>query len=487
MRNLSFPCLLSGLIFLSSGAFARNIIVMISDGASIGTWDAGSLALHGERTASTFYGEDWSKLLMTTRPLEGRIDSAGTVASISLWEEDKAWQLEAYTDEEGYLHQGATDSAAAATAMSSGRKTCRGAINWGPSQTAAGAAITPNLPELAHQAGLAVGTVSTVQWAHATPAGFSNAHQASRGEYASIARQMLEGGVMDLIMGAGHPQFDNNARPVATLAESNEDRSKRHRFVGGVDSWHALKDGTHSGGWLLLDNLHEFTALADGRLAWDGPLVATARVASTMQQGRDGYAVTDKPFEDELNEGIPGLDLMSLGALKHLHTISPEGFFLQIEGGAVDWAAHGNMASRIVEEQVDFEKAVDTVTNWIEANGGWEENLLIVTTDHGNAMPQGPDSDRLAFDRIEKDDLYHGQYVESENENGLRFWSTSHTVELVPLFVRGEGAEGFRKMTTGRDQQFARIYADWAQAGFDGSYVDNTAIFSVVAPLLQKD
>ena len=69
------------------------------------------------------------------------------------------------------------------------------------------------MSELAKSLGRAAGVVTTVEWSHATPAGFSNAHVAERDDYQDIAQQMLQGGVLDVIMGAGNPDFDNDGQP----------------------------------------------------------------------------------------------------------------------------------------------------------------------------------------------------------------------------------------------------------------------------------
>jgi alkaline phosphatase len=44
---------------------------------------------------------------------------------------------------------------------------------------------------------------------------------------------------------------------------------------------------------------------------------------------------------------------MTRGALNVLER-DEDGFFLMVEGGAVDWAAHANNLPRIIEEQIDF-------------------------------------------------------------------------------------------------------------------------------------
>ncbi len=67
------------------------------------------------------------------------------------------------------------------------------------------------MTELAKSPGRGAGVVTSVEWSHATPA-LGNAHAADRDDYQDIARQMLHGGVLDVIMGAGNPDFRQRRR-----------------------------------------------------------------------------------------------------------------------------------------------------------------------------------------------------------------------------------------------------------------------------------
>ena len=78
---------------------------------------------------------------------------------------------------------------------------------------------------------------------------------------------------------------------------------------------------------------------------------------------------------------------------------NPKGFYLMIEGGAVDWANHANQPARMVEEQIDFVEAVEAVAGWVETHGGWDETLLILTADHECGLLWGPESERSPLSR----------------------------------------------------------------------------------------
>lgn len=478
-------------VSLPTGVLAKNVFMMIADGASFGTWDMTDLYLYGRRTASPYFGPDFRKYLMTTYPLNTSATPTGGHTPEVSYDPAKAWDTTPMGGSSGgypnyfkaynYLRQNYTDSAAAGTALATGKKTYNNAINWDNDPAGTGKPLGPTIPELAKQAGMAVGTISSVQWSHATPATFSNAHNISRNNYLQIANNMLSGDVMDVIMGAGHPQYDDNG--VRQIAHYNDPAitDSRARYVGGRATWIALNEGTHPGGWKLIQTKPEFEKLASGTspLLSDPAnlrLVGTAEVATTLQQSRSGFSPTDKVDEDPFNKNVPTLLTMTKGAVNALYAKSlatgNKGFFIQIEGGAVDWAAHGNQTARAIEEHRDFNQTVDWVISWIEAHGGWSENLLIITTDHGNSMPMGRNSDTVPFDRITLADV--------QGVPQVKWHYNSHTNELVPLFVRGVGAEMFDALVKGIDPYFASFYGDWEQAGFDGRYIDNTDVFYVL-------
>lgn len=74
-----------------------------------------------------------------------------------------------------------------------------------------------------------------------------------------------------------------------------------------------------------------------------------------MQNSRSGEAKA--PYSDELND-VVDLPTMTTGDLNALGQ-DEDGFSIMIEGGAIDWAGHGNNPVRDIEETQDFNKSVD--------------------------------------------------------------------------------------------------------------------------------
>ena len=150
---------------------------------------------------------------------------------------------------------------------------------------------------------------------------------------------------------------------------------------------------------------------------------------------------------------------MTTGALNVLHK-NANGFFLMVEGGAVDWASHANQLDRMIEEQMDFNASVQAVMAWVNANSNWHDTLLIVTADHETGDLWGTGSGLPA---TFNDVVNHGAGVLP----GATFNSGDHTNSLVPLYAIGAGAE----LLAGYADQWDPVR---------GFYVDNTEIFQVM-------
>ena len=120
----------------------------------------------------------------------------------------------------------------------------------------------------------------------------------------------------------------------------------------------------------------------------------------------------------------------------------------------------------MIEEQIDYLKAVEAVVAWVEKNSSWDDTLLILTADHETGLIWGPDSDKTAFEPIV--DRGPG------NVPGLKYNSSGHSNSLVPLLVRGAGSQQFAKLVVGTDKTAASRF------GFSGQYVENTSVFHVM-------
>lgn len=145
---------------------------------------------------------------------------------------------------------------------------------------------------------------------------------------------------------------------------------------------------------------------------------------------------------------------MSRAALNVLDN-DPDGFFLMIEGGAVDWASHDNRSGRMIEEQIDFNRAVEAVVQWVEDNSSWHETLVIVTGDHETGYLTGPGSGP-GSPPVWNDLVNNGTSILP----GMQWNSGSHTNSLIPIFARGEGISHLGILTDEHDPVRGRFISN---------------------------
>lgn len=456
----------------------KNIIVLISDGCGYNAFDAATYYEYGYRGAQPYEKavDGWQKFGMST---------------YSAW---NGYNSKLNSEYFKYMDKEPTDSASAATAMSTGLKNDDGTIGVGIAKTV-GMAATPDpllhFSEVAKAQGKAIGVITSVPITHATPAGFI-AHNASRNSYAQIAQEMILDSQADVIMGAGHPEFSDSGTAV-TPTDSTA------KYVGGLALWNQLTlddgrttftaipdmstsntpvassekdrtvqdvdgDGTPDA-WDVIQSKAGFEALA---VAGTTPkrVLGVAQVASTLQQSRlpaadrngdgivDGKDAQVGAYVEPMNMNVPSLETMTKAALNVLDN-NPNGLFLMVEGGAVDWAGHANQPGRIVEEQVDFNAACKAVIAWVHANSNWNETLVIVTTDHETGH---------ITNLVNK-----GKGVQP----AMVFNSGEHTNQIVPFFVKGRYAYLFQRYAYRSYDPYEQKY-----------YLDNTNLAQVCFYLL---
>ena len=94
---------------------------------------------------------------------------------------------------------------------------------------------------------------------------------------------------------------------------------------------------------------------------------------------------TDAQFIATERNQNPTLDQLTRATLEVLGK-DPDGFWMMVEGGDIDWSAHDNNIDNLIGTTLDFDKSVGSVIDWIGKNGGWAENQLIITADHDHYL-----------------------------------------------------------------------------------------------------
>ena len=337
-----------------------------------------------------------------------------------------------------------TDSAAAGTALSTGCKTWPGYLGLDGWRRP-----IRHLSELGYEHGKAIGLVTTVVFAHATPASQA-VHHYNRSEYPEIARQLLEESPVRVLMGCGSPAY--------LTADSTNYKPYDFRYTGGEKTWREVLAGkpmadcdndAQGDPWTTIFQRTTFQSLATGETP--KRLLGVPLAGKSTQCYRDGGDEMIA-YATPLNPDVPSLAEMSAAALNVLDD-DPDGFFLMIEGGAVDKAAHENWSGRMIEEMEDFHQAVETVVSWIETHGGWERTLLVVTADHECGCLLGPGS-------VVDGDTVRLLPVQNNGAGampGMVWLSTDHTNMPVPLYAKGAGCEEFYSKVIATDPSFGRI------------------------------
>lgn len=228
-----------------------------------------------------------------------------------------------------------TDSASSATAYSTGVKTYNGAIGVDTERQPRATVL-----QAAKRKGMASGIVTTTRITHATPAAFV-AHVPQRSMENEIAQHLLWTRP-DVVIGGGQrfflPESENGAR---TDGRNLIDEARAAGYNVALDR--NAFDAT--------DAMPFFALLADDHLAYEV----------------DRH-LTDEPSLAELTR-------------KALDMLSPheDGFFLMIEAGRIDHAAHGNDLAGTLHDILAFDEALRVALDFVEGDGN---TLLISVADH---------------------------------------------------------------------------------------------------------
>jgi alkaline phosphatase len=151
---------------------------------------------------------------------------------------------------------------------------------------------------------------------------------------------------------------------------------------------------------------------------------------------------------------------MAGGALNVLDN-NPKGFFLMIEGGAIDWASHSNQKGRLIEEMKSFNEAIQRVVDWVNTKSNWNETLVIVTGDHETGFLWG------------EEPFYPLVDSGPNNLPIMKFHSANHTNSLIPFYAKGTGSNLY--------QNFADEYDS-----VRGPYIQNSEVAQLIHLLWVK-
>lgn len=271
----------------TAAAVPKNVILLIGDGTGLAQMYAGYTANRGALN----------------------IFSMGTVG------------LSVTTAADSYI----TDSAAGATAFSTGRKTNNRYIGV----DSVGTRLT-SIVEILEEKGFHTTIVSSGDITDATPASFY-AHQVDRGMREAIARDFVSSDV-DVLIGGDRKAFMQRSDNANLFTEL---RRK---------------------GYSVSDNLSSLDTISRTRF-----VVIDDAAGLRKSDGRGDFLTRAfrKSVDASVKNGAP--------------------FFMMLEGAQVDWGGHNNDLPYLTTELLDFDALVGEAVRFADAN---KETLVIVTADH---------------------------------------------------------------------------------------------------------
>ena len=307
--GLLLTLLVGGPALVSSAAASelpRNIIIMFADGAAPTQWDFG-------RYSSTVLRQQ----PFVTTDIVFREGALGLLAT---------------SPHGAYV----TDSAAAASAMSTGFKVANGSVSITPDGMS-----PPTVMEAAKAAGKRIGLVTTAAVYDATPAAFA-LHSKSRRDSQALVDQLLAL-EPDVLMGGGREYF----LPDTAAGGKRKD---------GKDVIAAFRARGHQ------------VARTSADLAVSGP-----KLLALFSEGDMEFEIDRDPARE------PTTAEMAAAALKALEQQSPKGFVLLVENENIDTAGHHNDAAALMRALWAFDDAVKVA---LEFRRRHPETLVIITGDH---------------------------------------------------------------------------------------------------------
>ena len=274
-----------------------------------------------------------------------------------------------------------TDSAAAATAMACGVKTNKGMLGLKP----AGQSVQSIL-EYAQILNKSTGIVSKTRIIDATPAGFMT-HVWNRYEFDEIASQIVQSDV-DVLLGGGLDYF--------SAGQLSDMESNNYTIVYDRPTMLNVTSGRIFG---LFADIH-------------------------MDYELDRNHLTDPSIAEMTNKSI---ELLSQ---------DPDGFFLMVEAGRIDLAAHDEDKVRNALETIEFDESIRVALDYVEAHNN---TILIVTADHETEglVVLSHDLNSELPGSLSTHNEKEALRIERVNNITVQWTADYHTAADVPIYCYG--------------------------------------------------
>lgn len=223
------------------------------------------------------------------------------------------------------------------------------------------------LLEKAQRLGKATGLVSDTRLTHATPAAFAS-HQPHRSLENKIAQEMLSIGP-DVMLSGGlrhwiPREINEKGEAYKALQEMTGKSLKlKSKRKDNID----LLQEAKAAGYQLAFTKKQLEASSD-----------SGKVLGLFAYSGMNDGIRHSKLKDDSTRVQPTLKEMTMKALDVLSK-DPQGFFLMIEGGQIDWAGHNNDTGTMLHELLKFDETIDYVYEWVKER---DDTLVVITADH---------------------------------------------------------------------------------------------------------
>lgn len=363
----------------------KNVIFMIADG---GGYDNFTLAnkVKEELTNRGLNKISGAKTEVTTNLLAdiGMPATKGLYLNSLLVGSANTLLQVPHGDENAYTSY-ITDSAAAGTALSSGYKTTYTYMGV-TSEGVPRASIT----ELARMNGMSTGVVTNKSYVDATPLAFFTAHAIHRKDNINVSLQALLSGV-DVLIGEGTEYGD-----IYDVSKSTHPGTSASKV-----------------GYPVVRTKSELLSQSfSARRLW-ASILGVDNTTKELKDTECDYTTDHISYDidAQLSSEQPSLLDMTKAALQVFENINnPEGFFLMIEGGALDNAAESGYLYSAVGEYLAFDEAFGYCVNWAAKRG---DTIVIAVPDHDSGGFSGIEAcekaliDGIITGKIGNEELYN--------------------------------------------------------------------------------
>ena len=321
-----------------------------------------------------------------------------------------------------------TDSAAAGTALAAGVKT----NNYVIGLDAEGKPVTSVATELKAKYGFGVAMVTSVAYDDATPA----THYAHRGDRGMFEGINYDGARcdFDFIAGAGSHQDERDKEVTKRLFKDYEDHG--YSLVRGVKN---LKDAKTDKILLISDKPYKPNEI--------------------------GYTIDSIP-------GATTLAQFTKAGIDHLMRVSPNGFYMMIEGGNIDHAGHSNDGGAVVKEILNFQQSIKLAYDFYKEHP--EETLIVITADHDTGgMTMGVlggskeqqlqyiDYQKISKERFNDFCVEHRNFTWEQMKHALSEMLGFFTKIEITVDEEEALKEEYAKMQAKKDQTVKTLYKEY--------------------------